>query len=91
VPTPILFTSGKFLAAGGSFENFSQVAFEADIPAIEGRTCNRVNGGGLRQSSAWCAFLSNLYHHGAERAVLVAIWRCSHSRHNEHVRRELGD
>ncbi|MBV9340967.1 MAG: hypothetical protein JO159_08775 [Acidobacteria bacterium] len=46
VPTPILFSSGKFLATGGGFENFSQVAFEADIPAIEGSTCNRATGAG---------------------------------------------
>ena len=46
VPTPILFTSGKFLpTTGGGLQNFSQVAFEADIPRIES-TCNRITGAG---------------------------------------------
>jgi hypothetical protein len=46
VPTPIRFTSAKFPAAGGGLQNFSQVAFEADIPAIEGGSCNRLTGAG---------------------------------------------
>lgn len=48
VPGPIRFTSLKFLPAGGEEElqNFSRVAFEADIPAIEGSSCNRLTTAG---------------------------------------------
>jgi len=50
VPSPIRFTSLKFKPADGEDEsedplqNFSRVAFEADIPAVEG--CNTLTGAG---------------------------------------------
>lgn len=51
VPTPIRFTSPKFRPSGhgegeGELRNYSRVAFEADIPAIEGSACNRSTGAG---------------------------------------------
>ena len=49
LPTPILFTSAKFRPRGEGdreFRGYSQVAFEADLPAIEGSSCNRLTGEG---------------------------------------------
>ena len=52
VPVPIRFTSLKFKPADGEDEsegplqNFSRVAFEADIPAIEGSDCHTLTGAG---------------------------------------------
>lgn len=47
VPSPIRFTSLKFLPPGGEEElqNYSRVAFEADIPAIQ-TGCNVLTGAG---------------------------------------------
>jgi len=47
VPGPIRFTSLKFLPAGEEeLQKFSRVAFEADIPAVEGSSCNVLTGAG---------------------------------------------
>lgn len=50
VPTPIRFTSPKFRPQreGGEagLRSYSQVAFEADIPAIDGPLCNTTTGAG---------------------------------------------
>ncbi len=48
-PRPVLFTSPLF-SSGGSLNNYSRVAFEADLPRIEaadfGGPCNRTTGEG---------------------------------------------
>jgi hypothetical protein len=52
LPSPIRFTNLKFKSAEGEDEdkgrlqNFSRVAFEADIPAIEDSVCHRLTGVG---------------------------------------------
>ena len=59
VPTPILFSSGKFRPRGKGdreLRNYSQVAFEADLPAIEGSSCNRVTGDGCVNPPAGALF-----------------------------------
>lgn len=43
-PTPIRFTSPK--TGNGYNVNYSRMAFEADLPRIEGNTCNRSTGVG---------------------------------------------
>jgi hypothetical protein len=47
VPEPVRFTSAKFkTAAGDTLKAYSRIAFEADMPAIEGSLCDRVTGAG---------------------------------------------
>src|SRR6266516_4252046 len=99
-PSPITFTSPLF---NGS-ENYSRVAFEADLPRIEAAD----SGGGLTQfapvtrlqlppkSAAWFELLPDLLdgdvdaESECERALRLAVRRVPPQGDDEHLRRKLG-
>ena len=86
---PWSFTSPVF---NGS-ENYSRVAFEADMPRIEaadfGGICNRNDGRELHQPAAGRAVLSDLHDRKAWPRLLLAVRRHVSAGHAEHVRRQL--
>ena len=95
-PTAITFTSPLF----NGTQNYSRVAFEADLPRIEapdsGGICDRFTGSELRQPAAGLELLPDLHDRELdaeperERALRLAARRALHQGHDEHVRRELG-
>ena len=79
----------------------SRVAFEADLPRIEGSTnppCQRFisnparsePGQRMREPAGRRELLPVLLHHLGARAMRVAAGRAVHSGHDERVRRQLG-
>lgn len=72
-PTPIAFTSPK--TGPGDLFNYSRVAFETDLPRIEGNTCNRSTGTGCTlipttddgTPAAFYPFFSITFSHGVCR------------------------
>ena len=86
---PIMFTSPVF---NGS-QNYSRVAFEADMPRIEaadfGGNLQPVDGRELHQPAAGRAVLSDLHDRKARPRLHLAVGRYVSPGHAEHVRGQL--
>ena len=93
-PSSITFTSPLF----NGTQNYSRVAFEADLPRIEaadfGGNCNRFTGANCVNpppgSNFYPIYTTGTLEPDPERALRLAARRHPHQGHDEHVRRELG-